>query len=75
MSVTGNSTKRRVAEADRRRKQFRAALALAGKTQADFAAEHGVKPGHLSQVLSAKRDSARLMAFIEAFIAKRGVAA
>jgi hypothetical protein len=59
-----------MAEAERRRKQFRAALALAGKTQADFAVEHGVKPGHLSMVLSAQRDSARLMAFVESFIAK-----
>lgn len=55
----------------RRRKLFRAALALVGKTQADFAAEQGVKPGHLSQVVSGKRESQRLTAEIAAFIAKQ----
>lgn len=71
MSVTGNTLKRRMAAVVRRRKLFRAALALVGKTQADFAVEQGVKPGHLSQVVSGKRESQRLATEIESFIARQ----
>lgn len=71
MSVTGNIPKRRIAAIERRRKLFRAALALVGKTQADFAVEQGVKPGHLSQVVSGKRESARLGIEIQAFISRQ----
>jgi transcriptional regulator with XRE-family HTH domain len=51
-----------------RKQRFRAALAYAGKTQQEFAAEQGVTPGHLSAVLAEKRESGSLTAAIEAFI-------
>jgi transcriptional regulator with XRE-family HTH domain len=57
-------------EALERRKRFRAALAYADITAQEFAARVGVQPGHLSQVLSGKRESAALVQKIDAFIAE-----
>jgi len=50
-----------------RKARFRAALALAEMTAADWAQEQGVTKAHLSQVLDGKRESLRLMEKIEAF--------
>lgn len=70
MSI-GLSTPANVAKQRRQRKQrFQAALALAGMTQADFADKHEVDPGHLSKVLGGERQSKKLSAKVEAFIAK-----
>lgn len=60
-----------IAEQRDRRKQFRVALATAGKTQDWFAAQAKVTAGSLSLVLSGRRVSAPLTAKIEAFIAKQ----
>lgn len=53
-----------------RKQRFTAALALAGMTQAAFAKDTGVNPGHLSKVLNGERDSDRLTEKVELFIAK-----
>lgn len=53
-----------------RKSAFRAALALARMTQVDFARAHGVTPGHLSLVVNGERESARLTAIVDAFIAE-----
>lgn len=53
-----------------RRKQFRAALALAGKTQSDFAATLGITPAHLSLVVRGERESQRVATAVDGFIAK-----
>lgn len=50
-----------------RRKRFLAALALEGMDQRDFAAVAGVSAGHLSLVLSGKRESGSLVDKIDAF--------
>lgn len=42
-----------------RKRQFRAALGLAGLTADKWAAERGITGGHLSRVLSGKYSSAR----------------
>jgi len=68
MKVTGKSSRRTVRGPATLRKRFRAALGLADMTQADFAAEHKVTQGHLSQVLSGFRESGTLTEKIEAFI-------
>lgn len=52
---------------DSRKAQFRAALALAGKTAETWAEENGITAGHLSQVLAGKRESRALMEKVEAF--------
>lgn len=57
-------------EQTERRKRFRAALALAGIDAQDFAKSADVGAPHLSQVLHGKRDSAVLVAKVDAFIAK-----
>lgn len=51
-----------------RKARFRASLGLARMTQEEWAARHGVKGGHLSQVINGKRVSARLVAQIDVFI-------
>lgn len=51
-----------------RNRQFRAALALAGITQQEWAAQQGLTPGHVSRVLSGERESSRLMDKIDDFI-------
>lgn len=53
-----------------RKKRFRAALALAGTTAEAWAIENGVTAGHLSQVLSGKRDSRSLLEKVDAFTRK-----
>ena len=50
---------------DRRRRRFRAALAMAGQTVAEFAAELGVSHSHLNYVLRGLRASPRIEAAIE----------
>jgi len=55
---------------DKKRKAFRAALALAGLTQTRWAEQRGVTPEHVSLVLSGKRESNRLMQEVNAFIGK-----
>lgn len=60
-----------IASHGERRKQFRVALAMAGKNQDWFAAQAEVSPGSLSLVLSGRRVSAPLTAKIDAFIAKQ----
>jgi hypothetical protein len=58
-------------KADSRRKsRFRAALALAEKTAAQWAAENDITPGHLSQVLSGKKESRSLLEKVEAFTSR-----
>lgn len=54
-----------------RKQRFAAALALAGITQAEFADRNEVNPGHLSKVVNGERDSLRLLAKVDAFIAKQ----
>lgn len=51
-----------------RKKAFKAALALAGVTAKDWAAQRNVTPVHLHYVLNAARVSAPLNAEIDAFI-------
>lgn len=54
-----------------RKARFRAALGLARvPSAAAWARENDVTPGHLSQVLDGKRESLKLVARIDAFIAK-----
>jgi transcriptional regulator with XRE-family HTH domain len=50
-----------------RRKTFRAALALAGMTQAQWAEAQGVTEGHLSHVLNKRRISKKLLKAVEDF--------
>ncbi len=57
-------------ELARKSRRFRSALVLAGTTAEAWANEQGVTAGHLSQVLSGKRESAALMAKVEAFTEK-----
>jgi hypothetical protein len=52
---------------DTRKARFRAALALTGKTQEQWAAEAGVTAGHLTHVLAGRRESKVLLDKIEAF--------
>lgn len=69
--TNGISTPANVAKQRRQRKQrFQAALALAGMTQAAFADKLDMDPGHLSKVLNGERQSLKLAAKIDAFIAK-----
>ena len=51
----------------RRKSQFRAALALAEMTAAQWAEKNDITPGHLSQVLCGKKESRALLEKIEAF--------
>lgn len=51
-----------------RKAQFRAALAVAGKTAQEWAADHGVTVTHLNYVLAGERESPRLNAALDAFI-------
>jgi hypothetical protein len=51
-----------------RKALFRATLALAGLTAEQWAAKEGVTAGHLSQVLSEKRESRTLTEKIDAFV-------
>lgn len=51
-----------------RKPLFRAALAIAGLTAEQWAAMEGVTAGHVSQVLSGKRESRTLTDKIDAFV-------
>jgi hypothetical protein len=51
-----------------RKAQFRAALALAGRTMEEWAESEGVTGGHLSNVLAGKRESGSLTDKVDAFI-------
>ena len=51
-----------------RKSRFRAALALAHLQAQEWAKAQGVTPGHLSQVLDGKHESATLTQKIDAFI-------
>lgn len=53
-----------------RKKQFRAALALAEMTQEEWADKQEVDSSHLSRVLSGERESATLCEKVDAFITK-----
>ena len=53
-----------------RKSAFRAALALAGLNQREWAEQEGVTAGHLSLVLKGERESQRLTDRIDLFIAK-----
>jgi hypothetical protein len=53
-----------------RKALFRAALAIAETTAERWAASEGVTSGHLSHVLSGKRESIALTEKIDAFIRK-----
>jgi transcriptional regulator with XRE-family HTH domain len=55
---------------EKRNREFRAALALAGMSGQQFADKHGVSFGHLWQVARGDRDSDVLEPEIEAFIQK-----
>lgn len=50
-----------------RKQRFRAALALAGLTQQDWAARHGISAGHLSNVLSGRFQGVPVWGKIDAF--------
>lgn len=54
-----------------RQARFRAALALARITAEAWATEQGVTGGHLSKVVNGERESASLLAKVDAFIAKQ----
>lgn len=73
MQLTSKPRARTVAVQAVRRKRFRVALAVAGKTQADVAKPVlGVTPFHLSRVLLGRREgSQELFAKIDRFIAKQ----
>lgn len=52
-----------------RRRRFRAALALSGRTAKDFAAELGVSENHLYLVMKGQRESRRIDTAVDALIA------
>jgi hypothetical protein len=53
-----------------RKRQFKAALAIADVTLKEWAASENVTPMHLNEVLLGNRTSERLNTAIDAFIAK-----
>lgn len=59
-----------MSEGSRRRKELKAALALAGITGKQFAANLGVTPVHVFLVAKGERVSPRVEAAIDAFIAR-----
>jgi hypothetical protein len=59
--------------AQKRKNAFRAALALTGRTQAEWARETGVTPPYLSDVVNGKVESRRLTDKIDAFITESGI--
>jgi hypothetical protein len=72
MRTSKASRKSRLGSASALRKsRFEAALSLARITAAEWAKQNGVTAGHLSQVLTGKRESASLTAKIEAFTIER----
>jgi predicted transcriptional regulator len=53
-----------------RKAQFAAALRLAGMTQARWAEQRGLSQAHVSLVLNGHRESLRLLAEMDRFIAE-----
>lgn len=51
-----------------RKQRFKAALALAGMKSQDWASQHDVTVQHLNMVLNDARESATLVAEVDAFI-------
>lgn len=51
-----------------RKQLFRAALAMAGLTAEQWAASEGITAGHLSQVVTGKRESVTLTAKVDEFV-------
>lgn len=71
MKLTRNHVTDTMPRAKSNRKAlFRASLVLAGMTAEQWAKQEGVTPGHLSQVLSEKRESRSLTEKIDAFVEK-----
>lgn len=58
-----------------RKARFRAALALTGHTQDSWAAQEGIAPSMLSQVLDGKRENETVMSKVESFTEKHVQAA
>jgi gp16 family phage-associated protein len=54
-----------------RKQLFKAALALDGTTAQEWAESHGITAMHVSMVLNGRRESARLLDKIDAFVAKK----
>jgi hypothetical protein len=54
-----------------RKQLFRAALAIAGLTAAQWADRESITPEHLSRVLNSRRESGTLIEKIDAFIAEK----
>ena len=69
-TIARNYQREEMQRSDDTRKRFRAALALAGLTQEQWAEQEGVTPSHLSRVLAGERDSQRLMDRLSAFTRK-----
>lgn len=63
--------KRSSAHKSIRKNRFRAALMLAGMTQREWAAKRGVTEQHVIYVLRGSRESASLVADVDAFIAEQ----
>ena len=61
-------------EVAERRRRFRAALALTGRSAREFAKELGVHESHLHQVLSRRREGVRVNEAIDQLIATHPVA-
>jgi hypothetical protein len=53
-----------------RKARFEAALKLAGSTMRAFAEEHEISPAHLHYVITGVRESERVNALIDQYIAK-----
>jgi hypothetical protein len=51
-----------------RKQLFKAALAIAGLTAAEWASGEDLTPEHVSMVLNGKRESARLIEKVDAFV-------
>ena len=62
-------------ERETRKRQFRAALGLAGLTAQQWAEKEGVNPGYLSRVLSGKIKQSWVVDRIDEFARKRLAAA
>ena len=58
------------AERERKAREFRAALALAGISMTTWAGREGVTAAHVSMTLAGKRDSMTLWGKVEAFTRK-----
>lgn len=71
MNITRNDTSTMSkAERERKAREFRAALRLAGTTLTAWSEREGVTAGHVSQTLAGKRESRSLWAKVEVFTRK-----